>query len=263
MIAFKSLLKNVFVQNIIIAFVVITLILIATFVSLSMYTHHGEYYKVPDFKGLTEEQFSKIIEEKNFRYNIIDSVHIDGYIPGAVIEQIPAAGSLVKENRNIHITIKAIAPEKVQIPNLVDYSLRNAKVILESYGLAAGELIYVPSEYRNLVIQQLHKGKPVEPGTVVIKGSVIDLHIGQGLSSERTNVPDLNALTFEEAQSYLTSASLNIGASIFDESVLTAEDSIAATIWKQQPSAELGARIPLGSSVDIWLSVDTAIVNYE
>jgi len=262
MSSIKSLLNNVFVRNIVFAIVVITLVLIATFVSLNIYTHHGEYYTVPDFKGLTEDQYSKLIEEKGYRYNIIDSVHLDGYLPGAVIEQIPAAGSLVKENRNIHFTIKAISPEKVQIPDLIDYSLRNAKVILESYGLVAGELIYVPSEYRNLVLQQLYKGKPVEPGTVVIKGAIIDLHIGKGLSTERTNVPDLKALTLEEAKSYVVSVSLNIGASIYDESILTAEDSIAGVIWKQQPSAESGARIPLGSSVDVWLSVDTAKVNY-
>jgi len=262
MSSIKSLLNNVFVRNIVLAIVVITLVLIATFVSLNIYTHHGEYYTVPDFKGLTEDQYSKLIEEKGYRYNIIDSVHLDGYLPGAVIEQIPAAGSLVKENRNIHFTIKAISPEKVQIPDLIDYSLRNAKVILESYGLVAGELIYVPSEYRNLVLQQLYKGKPVEPGTVVVKGAIIDLHIGKGLSTERTNVPDLKALTLEEAKSYVVSVSLNIGASIYDESILTAEDSIAAVIWKQQPSAESGARIPLGSSVDVWLSVDTAKVNY-
>ncbi|WP_439184114.1 PASTA domain-containing protein [Carboxylicivirga taeanensis] len=258
----KKILSNVFIKNILLAIAVVTLVLIATFVSLNIYTNHGEYYPVPDFRGLTEDQVSQLIEEKGFRYNIIDSVHIDEYLPGAVIEQIPAPGSMVKENRNIHFTIKAIAPEKVQIPNLVDYSLRNAKVILESYGLVIGELIYVPSEYRNLVIQQLYRGKPVEPGTVVLKGSVIDLHIGKGLSTEQTNVPDLKALTLDEAQSYSNSVSLNIGAIIYDESVLTAEDSTSAFIWKQQPSAETGERIPLGSSIDIWLSVDTAKVNY-
>ncbi|WP_185968898.1 PASTA domain-containing protein [Carboxylicivirga sp. M1479] len=258
----KGIINNVFVKNIVIAIVVITLAIAATFVSLNVYTNHGEYYPVPDFKGLTEDQFSELIKEKGFRYNIIDSAHVDGYFPGAVIEQIPAPGSMVKENRNIHFTIKAIAPEQVQIPNLIDYSLRNAKVILESYGLVVGELIYVPSEYRNLVIQQLYKGKPVEPGKVVLKGSVIDLHIGKGLSTERTNVPDLQALTLSEAQDYTVSVSLNIGAAIYDESVTTAEDSLAAVIWQQQPAGESGARIPLGASIDVWLSVDTAKINY-
>ncbi len=253
----KSLIKNVFVKNIVIAMIVVVATLSATFISLNIYTHHGEYYSVPDFRGLTEDQFSELIEEKGFRYKIIDSVHVENFLPGAVIEQIPAAGSMVKENRNIHFTIKSVTPEKVQIPNLIDYSLRNAKVILESYGLVTGELIYVPSEYRNLVLQQLFKGKPVEPGTVVLKGSVIDLHIGKGLGTERTNVPDLSSLTHEEAQSYAVSVSLNVGAVIYDESVQTPKDSLAAVIWKQQPSFETGTRIPLGSSIDIWLSVDS------
>lgn len=253
----KSILNNIFVKNIAIAIGLVAFVLIATFISINIYTNHGEQYPVPDFRGLTEDQFSELIKEKGFRYNIIDSAHVDDFLPGAVIEQIPEPGSMVKENRNIHFTIKAIAPEKVQVPNLVDYSLRNAKVILESYGLVAGELIYVPSEFRNLVLQQLFKGKPVEPGTTVLKGSIIDLHIGKGLSSVRTNVPDLSELTLDEAQSYAGSVSLNIGASIFDESVLTAEDSVAAFVWKQHPSSEKGQRIPLGSSIDVWLSVDT------
>jgi beta-lactam-binding protein with PASTA domain len=254
----KKIINNVFVKNIVIAIVVITLALIATFVSINIYTNHGEYYPVPDFRGLTEDQFSQIIKEKGFRYNIMDSAHVEEFLPGAVVEQIPAPGSMVKANRNIHFTIKAIAPEQVQIPNLVDYSLRNAKVILESFGLKTGELIYVPSEYRNLVLQQLYMGKPVEPGTVVLKGSVIDLHIGQGLSNERTNVPDLTSLTLDEAQSYSVSVSLNVGAVIYDQSVLTAEDSLKAFIWKQQPPADKGERIRLGSSIDVWLSVDSA-----
>ena len=259
---FKSFISNIFVKNIILAGVVITLVLITIFISLGVYTRHGEYYIVPDFRGLTKDQYSKLIEDRGFRYNIIDSVHLEGYLPGAIIEQIPEAGSRVKENRNIHFTIKALSPERVQIPNLIDYSLRNAKAILESYGLATGELIYVPSEYRNLVLQQLYKGKPVAPGTVVNKGAVIDLHIGKGLGTELTNVPDLTALTLEEAQRYAVSVSLNIGVSIYDESIQTAEDTCAAFIWKQQPPAETDAQIPLGSSLDVWLSVDTVKVNY-
>ena len=66
-------------------------------------------------------------------------------LPGVVVEQTPSAGEKVKKNRTIFFTINAYAAEQVQMPNLVDYSLRNAKVILESYGLELGDLIYIPS----------------------------------------------------------------------------------------------------------------------
>lgn len=254
----KFLISKVFFKHLAMALGLLTLVLISTFIGLNIYTHHGEAYEVPDFSGLTEAQFQEIIEQKEFRYNIIDSVHFDDILPGAVVEQIPHPGAMVKKNRTIHFTINALTPEQVQVPNLVDYSLRNAKVILESYGLKTGELIYVPSEYTNLVLGQHYEGKAISPGTYVQKGSVIDLLIGQGLSKEKTNIPDLTGLSIDEARFACQSASLNIGAYMYDETVLTAEDSLFAFIWKQHPEPLEGSRLQLGSSIDVWLSMDSA-----
>lgn len=253
----KFLISKVFIKNIAIAFGAIALLLITTFITLSIYTHHGESFAVPDLRGLNEEQFSELIKEKDLRYNIIDSVHIKDFMPGAVVEQLPQAGSMVKENRTIHVTINAISPEKVQVPNLINYSLRNAKVILESYGLKTGKLIYIPSEFTNEVLGQHYQGKAIDVGTSVLKGSVIDLLIGKGLSNEKTNIPDLTGQSIDEARQFLVSQSLNIGATIYDTCVITPDDSLFAFIWKQRPKPEPGSRLPLGSSIDIWLSTDS------
>ena len=240
-----------------IALAVITLYLVSIFIGLSLYTHHGDSYAVPDFKGLTESQFKEVISQKGFRYTIIDSVHVQNLTPGSVVEQMPEPGALVKKNRTIHFTINALTAEKVQIPNLVDYSLRNAKVILESFGLKVGELIYAPSEYTNLVLGQHFEGKPVAAGTPVLKGSVIDLVIGHGLSSQRTNIPDLKGLSIYEAKQICQSTSLNIGAVMFDSGILSAEDTTMAFVWKQYPMPEEGSRLQLGSSIEIWLRLDS------
>ncbi len=258
MLFLKFLISKVLYKHLAMAVGVLAVIITATFIGINIYTHHGEAYEVPDFSGLTESQFKELIKQKEFRYNIIDSVHFDDILPGAVVEQIPKAGAKVKKNRTIHFTINALMPEQVQVPNLVDYSLRNAKVILESYGLITGELIYVPSEYTNLVLGQHFEGKAISPGTSVQKGSVIDLLIGQGLSNKKTNIPNLSGLSIDEAKYLCQSASLNIGASMYDESVQTPEDSLFAFIWKQHPMPTEGSRLQLGSSIDVWLSVDSS-----
>ncbi|MCU4165810.1 PASTA domain-containing protein [Carboxylicivirga caseinilyticus] len=254
----KFLISKVFLKNLGIAIGVIALLLIGTFISLNIYTHHGVTQPVPDCTGLTQEQFEQLLEEKDFRFNIIDSVHITGFTPGAVVEQLPKAGTEVKKNRTIHFTINAYSAEKVQVPNLTSYSLRSAKAILESYGLKTGELIYIPSEYTNEVLGQHYKGKPIEPGTSIEKGSVIDLLLGQGLSDKKTNIPDLTGLAADEARHLLVSVSLNLGSTIFDSTVVTPDDSLFAFIWKQKPISEDGSRIPLGSSIDVWLSTDSS-----
>nr|WP_319399336.1 PASTA domain-containing protein [uncultured Carboxylicivirga sp.] len=254
----KFLISKVFLKNLGIAVGILAILLIGTFISLNIYTLHGVTQPVPNCTGLTQDQFEELLKEKNFRFNIIDSVHITGFTPGAVVEQIPAEGSRVKKNRTIHFTINAYSAEKVQMPNLSSYSLRSAKAILESYGLKTGELIYIPSEYTNEVLGQHYKGKPIEPGTSVEKGSVIDLLLGQGLSDKKTNIPDLTGLAAEEARHFLVSVSLNLGATIYDSTVVTQDDSLFAFIWKQRPLPEEGSRIPLGASIDVWLSTDSS-----
>ncbi|WP_066628123.1 PASTA domain-containing protein [Labilibacter marinus] len=254
----KFLISKKFLIHIASALGVIALVLIATFVSLNIYTHHGENYATPDFSGLTETQFIDLVQQKKLRYKIIDSVHIDDLTPGIVVEQTPKPGSRVKENRTIFFTINAYSAEQIPMPQLVDFSLRNAQVTLESYGVRLGKLIYIPSEYTQLVLGQQYDGKPIEPGTLISKGSTIDLLVGKGLSNKKTDVPDLFGMTLEEARSYLLSNSLNVDAIIYDDSIPTGEDSLRAFIWKQLPEIESGKRLRLGSSLDVWLTIDSA-----
>ncbi len=236
------------------------LLIVLAFVAINLYTLHGEGHSVPDFTGLTEQQLSHLAEQKQLRYAIIDSVHIDDMPRGVVVEQEPHAGELVKRNRNIFLTINAWSPEKVQVPNLVDYSIRNARVMLESFGLTVGDLIFVPSEYTNLVLGQHLNGKPVQPGTQVVKGTRIDLLVGQGLSSQMTAVPNLKGLSLEDAKEESQRVSLNIGAAIYDSTVVTGPDTLAAFVWRQSPAASPGNQLNLGASIDIWLTTDSALI---
>ncbi len=236
------------------------LLIILTFVAINLYTLHGEGLKVPDFTGLTEQQLTHLAGQKELRYAIIDSVHIDDMPRGVVVEQEPNAGELVKRNRNIFLTINAWSPEKVEVPNLVDYSIRNARVILESFGLTVGNLIFVPSEYTNLVLGQHLNGKPVQPGTQVIKGTHIDLLVGQGLSNQMTAVPDLKGLSLTEAKEESQRVSLNIGAAIYDSTVVLSADTLAAFIWQQSPASSPGNQLNLGASIDIWLTTDSTLI---
>ena len=198
-----------------------------------------------------------MIVNDGLRYRIIDSVHIADKLPGVVIEQTPKVGEKVKMNRTIFFTINAYATEKVQMPNVVESSLRDAKVTLESYGLKMGKMIYVPSEYTNLVMGQVYKGKPIEKGTLIPKGSRIDLMIGKGLSDQKTNVPNLKGMLIDKAEQACMNTSLNIGAIICDTTIKTAEDSIDAFIWQQRPAPGGGAKLNLGASIDIWVTLDS------
>ncbi len=252
----KFLISKRFLIHIASAIALVVVLLIATFISLSIYTHHQESQATPDFTGLTENQLKDIIQQHHLRYKIIDSIHISEKTPGSVIEQTPKPGAKIKENRTIFFTINAFSAEQVPMPKLTDFSLRNAQATLESYGLKVGQLIYIPSKYTQLILGQHFNGKPIEPGTLISKGSTIDLLVGKGLSNETTNIPKLIGLTYEEATKLCQTNMLSIDISIYDETVTNNTDSATALIWRQSP--EFGDnKIRLGSSLDIWLTNDS------
>ncbi|WP_146697677.1 PASTA domain-containing protein [Geofilum rhodophaeum] len=233
------------------------LFLIAVFLFLKIYTQHGQGKPVPDFTGLTEKQLQHLIRSNDLLYTIIDSVHTDFAPRGVVLEQTPKAGEKVKKNRRIFFTINSWTDEQIIVPNLRDNSLRNAQVMLESYGLKLGNLIYIPSEFTNMVLGQHFEGKPVEPGTLVRKGSSIDLLVGRGLSNETTAVPQLTGMTLDAARKAAQNVYLNLGATIYADTIATAMDSLKAFVWRQSPPASEGFVLNLGASIDVWLTTDT------
>ncbi|MDG5799115.1 PASTA domain-containing protein [Marinilabiliaceae bacterium ANBcel2] len=236
------------------------IIIASIFLFLRIYTLHGKTDPVPDFRGLTEQQLQHLIKENDLRYTIIDSIYADDIPRGVVVDQVPDANQHVKKNRNIFFTINAWAEEQVAVPQMTDFSLREARVTLESYGLNVGELIYIPSEYTNLVLGQHYQGKTVQPGTLVPRGTSIDLLVGRGLSEESTIVPDMTGMKLDQAREVAQDLYLNIGAIIYADTVQTQADTTDAFIWRQNPSPVQGETIQLGASIDVWLTTDEDIL---
>ena len=224
------------------------------FLGLRIYTRHGQALSVPNFYGLTLEEVSRAADQKRLRFEVIDSVFIPGQEPGTVVAQNPSPDTKVKVNRTIFITINAFNPEKIEMPNVVDVSLRQAEAILQNYGLRVGYKHYVPYWAKDYVLRQIYHNRDITPGTKVIKGSAIELVIGLGTVDVNTDIPNLKGLTRDQAQEALSNKYLNFGAVIFDNSVETNRDSMKAVIWKQKP--EYGSSIKSGSSINVWLTVN-------
>ncbi|MBE9468508.1 MAG: PASTA domain-containing protein [Bacteroidetes bacterium] len=253
----KDRIPNIFLRNIILAIALLILLFIIISFGLKIYTHHGQAYSVPDFKGLTIPEAKQIIEDKGYRYQVIDSVFINDMKRGVIVDQNPPADFKVKTNRTIFFTINAFTKPKVEMPNIVGVSLRQAKTILETRGLFVGKLLYVADFAKNNVLKQKYEGSEIQTNTLVDKGSFIDVVIGNGLSSQSTYVPDLFLHEKNKALQEITNHYLNIGAVIYDESVKDFKDSLNAAVFKQHPTYSEKKRIRLGSFIDIWLTVDS------
>lgn len=240
-----------FLINLFIAFIFIGVLGWLGLSFLDNYTKHGESITVPDLKNLTLEQTEQILKNKQLKFQIMDSTYIAGKLPLTVLEQSPEALSKVKQNRTIYLTVNSIIPPSVKMPNLKDVSLRQATLILESYGLKVGELIYKPDLAQNAVLEQQISGVPIAPMTSVNKGSVIDLVLGNGLGNTLVSLPNLVGYKLEEAKFILQGSSLNIGLVIVDKTVT---DTLSAIVYKQSPLYSENLKLNMGESVDIFLS---------
>jgi beta-lactam-binding protein with PASTA domain len=260
---FQFIKSKAFLKHLLFAIAGFVGLLIITFLGLRIYTHHGQKLSVPDFTGLTIEDVHKKAKKSKLRIEISDSVFNNNLPRGTVIKQNPIADFKVKKNRRIFITLNAVNPEKVEMPNIVGVSHRQAEAILKNVGLEIGRLIHIPDIAVNNVLKQKFEGNEITKGTLIPKGSKIDLVLGMGLSNQKTQVPDLDQYTLDDAKNRILRAALNLGAVIYDESIIDDVDSLNAKVWRQYPSFKENKQIRLGSTIDLWITVDSTILYPE
>jgi len=250
--------SRTFLKNLGLAAVIVVGIIMALLIWLNFYTRHGQSRPVPDFRGLTMDQTIQLAKKSKVRYQIIDSVYTSLVPRGCIAEQHPEPGFKVKKRRNIMLTINAFNPEMVAMPNLVNLPKRQAVALVEGSGLQTGTIRYVPDISFDVVLKQLYNGREIMAGDSLQKDSPVDLVLGKGLSNQRTYVPDLMGMNIESARNRILGASLTLVTSIYDNTVVTGRDSADAFVYKQNPDFNVDATLQLGSSIYLWLTVDSA-----
>lgn len=252
----KFLTSRKFLINLLAAVLLAIILIFITTQGLKIYTRHGEAKPVPDFTGLTLDEAQQTARQHELEIEVIDSLYVNDAPPGAVVDQVPEKNHEVKTNRTIFVTINSSMPEMVSLPRLTDISFRQAQVLVENSGLEIGEISYQPSEYNDLVLNVQIDSVDIHPGKKLPKGASIDLVVGRTQGNMNTPLPDVTGLTIDQAEQALTDAMLNTGVFIYDESVLSKEDSLHAVVWRQRPSPKITGTVNLGSSVDLWVTVD-------
>ena len=148
---------------------------------LDSWTRHGETISVPAVRSLAYDRAVDMLTAEGLKGIVADSVYDNRTQPGTVIEQNPKAGTIVKEGREVYLTINAFSPKMVTLPSLSDISLRQARSILE--GLEIHNIVErrVPSDFKDLVLSVRHKGSRLHPGARVPVNATIELEVGQGM----------------------------------------------------------------------------------
>ena len=242
-------------RNILGIVVVFALVIGLSALALRLDTRHGKEIIVPDFTGKSVEEAGMLASGDNLRIDVVDSVYIRRMGRGLVYSQNPKPGSKVKSGRRILLTINSVTPKKVQMPNLVGYSMRQAKAELNSRGLMLRSLEYVDDIATNNVLKQKYGGREVKPGTLLDSGSGIDLVVGLSEDDNQTYIPDFTGLKYLRAVDAVHDHNLNVGKLVFDKGVSSYADSLDAVVYSQNP-VKAEESVLMGTPVTLYLRLE-------
>jgi beta-lactam-binding protein with PASTA domain len=254
-IVFKWLTHRSFGANLLAVCVLFIVLGIVFFSSLRYVTRHGETLTVPQVAGQKMAQAEKALKAMHFEVIVQDSAYVDSLPPLTVVRQTPEAGSVVKVERTVYLTLNKIQPPLTAMPDLVNYSFRSAQMTLESQRLQLGDTLYKPDIAKDAVLEQLFQGKPIKAGTMIPEGSRITLVLGDGIGNVANPVPNLVGLTYQQALDLLSGNALNVGV-VLTSGILS--DTMNAFVTRQNPPKNDNTGQPnyirAGESVDLWLS---------
>jgi beta-lactam-binding protein with PASTA domain len=173
---------NIYVKNGLLAVLVIVITVTIVLQCLNVYTRHGKAVVVPDVRGLQEREAALFFKKNGLKYEVVDSVYIKNTRPGSVVEVIPEAGTKVKENRIVYVTINAFSTQTLRTPEVKDLSQRQALAVLHSVGFEQIAIEFVPGLYKDLVVGLQCHGREVAVGEKLPEDTPLTLIVSSGIA---------------------------------------------------------------------------------
>lgn len=242
-----SFLKNIAIM----AGIGVIALLFFFYIYLPSTTNHNETITVPDLVGKSFDDIDEFLTNRNLQYVVTeDSGFSEDYDPEFILSQNPKGGAKVKEDRKIYLTLNANIPPQVRMPNLINTDLLNAEDILQSNGLKLGEISYVPDRRVNAVISQKLNDEDINTGTLIYKGSTIDLVIGNGDGVKSFPTPDFLGKSVDEVKFQIQASGLKL-----DEINFILNDTVPPSrVYKQLPP--VGAMVRTGDLIEVWINAE-------
>lgn len=192
--------------NLLVILVVAVIGVFIVYLSLNIFTRHGEWETVPEVENISFTEAINILHKQGFRTDIRDSVFNEEVQPGFVVEQFPKPGSKVKPGRKIFLYINAVHPRELVIDAdnsaageaLKGYSLRQGLAKLEELGFRNVNIVKLPGT-NDRIIRILANGKTILKMDKVPVTSLITVEVYDGSMNQAND-----SILEEEYLQYLT-----------------------------------------------------------
>ena len=222
--------------NVLLAILATILLVVLFYGAVKLYTDHGVEVEVPNITGMLVDEAESMVESVGMELVIVDSIYTNKVPRGIVIKQTPPSLSRAKRHRPIYVVINAKSNRRIQLPDVINISSRQATSTLEAMGLRVTNIVYQPHEYRDLVLKVTLNGRTLKAGESVEEGSPIVLVVSSGKTggTRKVVVPDLRGKTLEEAKALLEANDLVLGSFNYDEQP-TEENMGKFVVYTQNP----------------------------
>ena len=176
--SFKT--NKYFWVNILVMIVAVVLIVSGVMKWLDVYTRHGEAVVVPDVKGMTVDEASKMFRNHGLVCVVSDSNYVKNMAAGIVLDVNPGIGQKVKEGRTIYLTINTLSIPLRAVPDVADNSsLRQAQAKVLAAGFKLTEIQLMNGE-KDWVYGIKYQGRSLNAGDKVPLGAALTLMVGNG-----------------------------------------------------------------------------------
>ena len=238
----RSLLKYL------IALIVFSLsgIVILDYFILPNYVGYNNEHYLPDVRGEYLEKATYQLRSLRFNTKPILIPYSESHTPGTVIKMFPRAFTKVKEGRTIDLTI-AGKDEDIEIPDISNLSLRNAKLTLTKLGLGIDTIIY---EYDNVISDGYISFQLPRKGQTVKSSTNMTLGVSRGAPPDYYIIPDIVNYSLTRARKSIINEGLRVGEITYEFQ----PDLVPNTVIEQNMTA--GMRVSFPASINLLISTD-------
>ena len=201
----------------------------------------------PSVVGMTVDEAQSL--EDVVQYNLVikeeGQANSDTYAAGRIMEQDPAAETMMREGGTITVTVSAGAAEVNTIPDVYNKDKRVAQSTLEDLGL----IVVVEEEYDEAIAQDCVISQSPAAGTSYQQGDTVTLVVSKGPETENVSVISFLRMTPEQAKEKAEALKLTYGGiteEVYDEEV--PEGCIC------YQSISVAAEVPEGTSITFKVS---------
>ena len=221
-------------------------IVIQDYFILPNYVGYNNEHYLPDVRGEYLEKATYQLRSLRFNTKPILIPYSESHTPGTVIKMFPRAFTKVKEGRTIDLTI-AGKDEDIEIPDISNLSLRNAKLTLTKLGLGIDTIIY---EYDNGISDGYISFQLPRKGQTVKSSTNMTLGVSRGAPPDYYIIPDIVNYSLTRARKSIINEGLRVGEITYEFQ----PDLVPNTVIEQNMTA--GMRVSFPASINLLISTD-------